>query len=367
MKTQFIIAAVLSAGLLQAQPLKRYDFKSIRVTYAFESSGMGSTTTGTRTLKADDYGNKESKEEVSTFTMKAFGKTTTEEKHTLDLLNGDTGYSINLLSREGTRMNLSELNKMVQPAGLAMAGDPEQYRGRDGMRKFVEDNNGTWEGEVVFMNRNCWVFTLMGVKMWMYKGLVLKSESTAYGMNISETATSIDENVSFPASAFEVPAGITISSQSAFSGPGDLMNGTDEGDETVAGPAPGLPYERFKSATTSLNIPGYTFFLTDNSDNLYLTTYVKTETDQVVIMMENEPRFYEMAEGGDGVEVIDAYAFNGHDAVYLRITNEEDGTPADARMFLYHMPEFHSVLYIITGIPMSREKIEQLVLKIKFV
>ncbi|MCO5266799.1 MAG: hypothetical protein M9948_13120 [Lentimicrobium sp.] len=365
MKTLYTSLLLMAAIGLQAQPVKRYEFKSIIITYAFESSGMGSRTTGTKTLKIDDFGAKEAKEEISTFTMTAMGNTTTEDKHTLDLLNGDFGYSINLLTHEGTKMNVAEIARAFQPAGMAMAGDLEKYRGQEGMKRFVEENGGTWHGNESFLNKNCWVFDMMGVKMWMYKGVILKSESTAWGMDITETALTVQENVSIPENAFEVPSGITITEQQAMGGLGSLFGEMEPGDDPAIGPPPGLNYEKFKTATSNLNIPGYQLFLTDNSDNIYLTTYVKSETDQVVIMMENEPRFYEMAEGGEGMVVENTYSFNGHDAVYLHITNEDDGTPVNSRALLYHMPEYQSVLYIITGIPMSQQKLEQIIKQIQ--
>jgi len=365
MKKLLIIVLTALALNLAAQQTRRYEFKSMVVNYTIQSSGMGSTTFGSRLLRIDDYGIKESREEEATTTTKGFGKTSTEKKHTLDILNGDFGYSIDLITREGTKSNIGEFAGKFAPAGMAMAGDLEKYKGKEGMKRFVEENGGTWHGDEIFMTKNCWVFTVLGVKMWMYKGLVLKSESTAWGMNITETATSVDENASIPANAFEVPSGIHISE---ISGQG-LLNGIpgfDNPGDTPPQPAPGLPYPRFKQVTTGLNIPGYTFYLTDDSDNLYLTTYVKSETDQVLLMMENEPRFYEMAQGGNGIFVENNYLFNGHEAVYLRITREDDGTPTDARMLLYHLPEYKSVFYIITGIPFTQQKLEQIISQIKF-
>ena len=366
MKTILLSTCILAGIVLQAQPVKRYEFKSIVINYTIESSGMGSTTTGTKTLKVDDFGSKEAMEEISTTTTKLFGKITTEKKHTLDILKGDYGYSIDMITKEGTKMNVREVAKAFQPAGMAMADDLQKYKGKEGMRLFVEENDGVWEGEASLLGKNCWVFSMMGVKMWMYKGVVLKSESTAWGMNITETATSVDENMAIPASAFEIPAGISITEQPEMEGLDALMGGMDVEDDSPSVAAPGLPYDRFKAATTGLSITGYQYFLSDNSDNIYLTTYVKSETDQVVIMMENENRFDEMAEGGDGIELIKRYTYRGHDAAFLRITNEDDGTPTDARLFLYHLSEYQSVLYILTGIPMSQENLELIISKIRF-
>jgi hypothetical protein len=367
MKHLFALILALIAVSVMAQNTRRYEFRSMVVTYKLESSGMGTTSSGTKTLKIDDYGAKEAREEKSSSTTSLFGKTTKEDKHTLDLLAGDYGYSIDLINREGTRMNVTEMANAFRPAGMAMAKDLEKYQGKDGMKLFVEDNGGTWHGDETFLGKSCQVFSLMGVKMWMYKGLMLKSESTAYGMEIRETAQSVQENVSIPASAFALPDGITITDLDKMEGLEGILGGLSENEDEqpAEGSPPGLAYDRFVKATTGLKIPGYKYFMSDNSTTLYLTSYVKTENDQVVIFMENESRFYEMAGGGEGMIVEENYTFDSHDAVYIRITHEDDGTPVDSRSLLIRMPEHEAVLYLITGAPFPKSELENIIRQIR--
>lgn len=367
MKKAFTLILAMMTISLMAQNNQRYEFRSMIVTYSLESSGMGTTSAGTKTLKIDDFGAKEAREEKSSSTTSLFGKTTREDKHTLDLLEGDYGYSINLITREGTRMNVTEMVNAFRPAGMAMAKDFEKYQGKDGMKLFVEDNGGSWHGDETFLGKSCQVFSLMGVKMWMYKGLILKSESTAYGMNIRETALSVQENVSIPASAFALPDGITLTDLDKMEGLEGILGGLaeNEDDQPTGGTPPGLAYDRFVKATTGLKIPGYKYFMSDNGSTLYLTSYVKSENDQVVIFMENESRFYEMAGGGEGMIVEENYTFNSHDAVYIRITHEDDGTPVDSRSLLIRMPEHEAVLYLITGAPFPKSDLENIVKQIK--
>jgi hypothetical protein len=142
--------------------------------------------------------------------------------------------------------------------------------------------------------------------------------------------------------------------------------GLQEEDDEEVGPPPGLSFDRFETATTSLNIPGFPVFMSDNSGGIYLTSYAKSETEQVIIFMENEGRFYEIAQGGEGMIVESTYTLDGHEAVFINITHEDDGTPTNSRSLLIHMPEHQAVLYIIASLPMSKSELEGILRQIRF-
>jgi len=93
---------------------------------------------------------------------------------------------------------------------------------------------------------------------------------------------------------------------------------------------------------------------------------MQSETEQVVIFMENEGRFYELAQGGEGMIVENTYTLDGHNAIFMRITREDDGTPTDSRSLVVALPEHNAVLYIIASLPMSKSELEGIIRQIRF-
>lgn len=72
-------------------------------------------------------------------------------------------------------------------------------------KNMLEAIGGQKTGEEVFMNYNCEVWTAMGTKMWIYKGLPLKAESSIMGMKTIKIATSIKLNTKVLDSYFKLP------------------------------------------------------------------------------------------------------------------------------------------------------------------
>lgn len=65
------------------------------------------------------------------------------------------------------------------------------------------DAEKTGTGRV--LGYKCDIWSLMGSNIWVYKGVVLKSESSAMGMKTVETAISAKFNISISDKKFELP------------------------------------------------------------------------------------------------------------------------------------------------------------------
>jgi hypothetical protein len=361
MKNKFLtIVLILTGTVLFGQQQGKYFFtKSGHIEYT-----LGGNWTGTKSVWFDDYGMlmRTLTESTSTVTIAGFTSTTSEKK--LEIRRGKDIWVVDLLTNTGSKSDIGLQTDMGR--NMTQGKSDEELHQME--RKVITDMGAAITGYETFLGKKCLIFTWGTTKFSQYKGIPLKSEVTQTGvLSLLETAVSFEENISVSASKFEIPGNIEFQQGANLS---DLLKGLENSGESEEqeenGTPPGLSYERFGIATKKLNIPGFPFFMSDNSGGIYLTSYAKSETEQVIIFMENEGRFYELAQGGEGMIVENTYTLDGHDAIFIRITREDDGTPTDSRSLVVALPEHSAVLYIIASLPMSKSELEGIIRQIRF-
>ncbi|MBK6964821.1 MAG: hypothetical protein IPH20_13005 [Bacteroidales bacterium] len=353
------IVLILTGTALFGQQQGKYFFtKSGHIEYT-----LGGNWTGTKSIWFDDYGMlmRTLTESTSTVTVAGFTSTTAEKK--LEIRKGKDIWVIDLLTNTGSKSDIGLQTGMGR--NMTQGKSDEELHQME--RKIITDMGATITGYETFLGKKCLMFTWGTTKFSQYKGIPLKSEVTQTGvLSLLETAVSFEENISVPASKFEIPDNIEFQQSGGLS---EVLKGLESSGEYQEqeenGTPPGLSYERFEIATKSLNIPGFPYFMSDNSGGIYLTSYAKSETEQIIIFMENEGRFYEMAQGGEGMIVESTYSLDGHDAVFINITHEDDGTPTNSRSLLVRMPEHQAVLYIIASLPKSKSELEGIIRQIR--
>jgi len=192
MKSKVIILTcalfLLAASFVQGQEYRKYPFKSGKVEYKLEGN-----TKGTEVIYWDDYGMKEVNIEQSE--SKMFGQTTISNSTTLTL--GSYVYEWN-----------DEDERVYQTSNpIAESWEEGNYDDED-----VEDFSiQTIEalgfekiGTESVLGKKCDVYKGLG-KIWVWKGLSLKTEVKVLGTKSIITATNISTNVRVPSSVFELP------------------------------------------------------------------------------------------------------------------------------------------------------------------
>ena len=362
MKNKILIfVLILSWTALFGQQQGKYFFvKSGHIEYT-----LGGNWSGTKSIWFDDYGMLMRTHTQSTSTVSLAGITSTTTENKLEIRRGKDIWVVDLLTNTGTKSDIA----FQTGVGRNMTEGKSDEELHQMERKVITDMGATITGYETFLGKKCMTFNWGTTKFSQYKGIPLKSDVTQTGvLTLLEMATSFDENINVPASKFEIPQNIEFQQGGGFS---DLLNGLEDAgafqdeDNEEPGTPPGLSFERFEAATKNLNIPGFPFFMSANSDGVYLTSFAKSETEQIVVFMENEGRFYEMVQGREGMVVENTYTLDGHDAVYINITHEDDGTPTNSRSILLNMPEYQAVLYIVASLPMTKSELEGIVRQIK--
>lgn len=133
---------------------------------------------------------------------------TKQSSKTLILEDGEFSYMIDLEAKTGYKSKIGEGED--DPTDLIKSDDEVTFR------QMIEKEGGKILGNETFLGKDCIVIEIsekaddgkaLATKMWYYKGIPLKMSNKSYTME----ATKFEENVSIPASRFEVPAGITMS------------------------------------------------------------------------------------------------------------------------------------------------------------
>ena len=197
MKKINLLLTILSMLFITAAQAgaKRYEVKSGIVSYKIEGGGalfgFSTKTTGTEKLYFTDWGNVELRELHEK--ENAMGKTTVTD-HITKIDHG-TVYSVDNKRKVITKQDIAMLKDMDKQ------GKNMSAMGKDMMKQMGGKKTGT--GKV--LGYPCEIWEMMGTKVWMYKGVPLKTEADIMGFKHLQIATSAKFNVSVPKSRFKLP------------------------------------------------------------------------------------------------------------------------------------------------------------------
>ena len=181
----FLAGSTLYAGA------KRYNIKSGLVSYHTSTSGsimgFGTQAEGSKTIYFKEYGNVEVQEATNTSTT--MGKQ--ESTHTLTKFHNGMIYSVDFDHKTIIKQDMSTI----------MGDKNMQAMGQD----MLEKMGGKKIGSGKVLGYNCEVWEAMGGKMWFYKGVPLKMESSMMGIKTTEIATKASFNKNIPNAKFKLP------------------------------------------------------------------------------------------------------------------------------------------------------------------
>ncbi len=353
------------AGAQNAQQGKYFFVKSGHIEYA-----LGGNTTGTKTVWFDDYGMLMYTLTESTTVAKILGIKSKSNEKNLEIRKGDKIWKIDLLKNTGGIIDIEAQTKK----GKDMTLGKSDAQLLEMEKKVLTDIGAKIEGYETFLGKKCLKFSLGSTNFLQYKGIPLKSDVPLLGISYTETATSFEMNINVPASKFEIPKNIKLeeavelpdlsSGLGSLKDLGNILKGEDD-QKNSDGLAPGMNYGKFVEATKNLAIPGYRYFMSSNDDQLYLTTYVKSENDQVIIFAEHDSRFDELVVGNESQDVKSKYTLKGRSAAFIHINKEDDGTPVESRMLITRLPLQKTALYVISAKAFTQKQLEDILAQIK--
>ncbi len=190
----FLAAIVYSTiSIAQKQEYKQFAVKSGYIEY--ELSG---NTTGTKKFWWDNYGMKSRTEIKSTTTIKIFGRTSKEEQNSISITDGTTNYTWDLVKGTAYKTSNHEYVDMGKELTKDMTEAELVQMGQD----IIDALGGERLGTESILGKTCEVIKVMMAKVWIYKGLPLKSEAKMLGITSLEKAVDFKENITIPKQTF---------------------------------------------------------------------------------------------------------------------------------------------------------------------
>jgi len=192
-------SSILFAG---SDMMKRYDVKSGKIEYSIKESGniMGMVKikgVGKKRLIFDDYGTKDLTEENKVKKETTGGQAKVEKTHTLMYMNNGIMYRVDFKKKTIVRMK----NPAMAVNAMMGGGKNMKQTGEAMMKSMGGKKTGT--GKV--LGYTCDVWSLMGVKQCIYKGIPLRIESNIMGLKSVQVATKADFNIALTDDDFKLP------------------------------------------------------------------------------------------------------------------------------------------------------------------
>ena len=192
MKAKAILASLLmlvAVGLSAQEkaPVKKYGFKSAIAKFATEVMGQAVEST----IYIDEYGAKEC------------------QKAKVEVPGMGTMES-GVISKEGKTWNVNYTMKQVQEVAINPGDQPNFLDLNEETRKMFKIEE---VGQEKVLDYDCTVYTLVttsgeisaNAKLWVYKGLPMKTETEAMGMKVTNVVTEFKEDAMVLPQVFDVP------------------------------------------------------------------------------------------------------------------------------------------------------------------
>jgi len=332
-----ILAVLISVQVAIAQQkAQQYAIKSGYIEYTLTGN-----TTGTKKIWWDNYGEKSRTETVSKTVTKMFGMKNVDESHTVDILVKDKYWSANLLEQEGYKGSVPYYKESTAFVNGMSEKEQEEFA-----NSTIKALGGERLANETFMGRSCDVLKVMGAKIWVYKGLTLKSEAKVLGIVSNETATKVVENKSVAASQFLPLSNISYESvdqqQQALFGDMSEMGNMEsyEGDNEEVDMVPvKYPYDKFQKNVNAFSADGYKKMMVQSIEGSHSAMFMKN-FQSVVSLSAVSRKNGDISQEGN----FETFTHKGKKCMY-GVLDEEDG---DVHMLVVEVPQYDT--YLILGV-----------------
>jgi hypothetical protein len=193
-------AISLLASTAFAEEARRYKMPSAIVKYQ-----LSGTRTGSEELAFDRFGMREVRR--TTAQMTVAGRSFPSNQ--LTIMDGETTTTVDLTARTASQMPTPLLKELIA-AARQQGGDMTDL----GM-KMIQRMGGVKTGDATVVGKPCevWEIRTPATKLWVWGGVVLRSETQMAGQVIKVEALSVQENPTLPAGTFALPEGISVRSE----------------------------------------------------------------------------------------------------------------------------------------------------------
>lgn len=290
---------VLLLSLFACSVLAQYSVKSGYIEYELTGD-----VSGKRSIWFDNHGKLYCEIDSSQTQWRDAGEIFTTVYNRMIVYDSMYMYEVDLTERTGYRIEMPEWSEDDYPYMKMNDDEMLEY-----LRSLTEEMDGVFHGEEVFLGRKCGVFEMWGTKMWIYKGLALKTETYLDDGFSTVVATRFEENIIVPAEKFTVPGDIEISDYSNY-------NYEDDGIdyEAYAYVDIEMPYEEFEKAMNKVKIKGFPDGVVSDLWGSFVADWQKSMIETISISAKHIDNYYlEVDLVSESSEHFNKY---GHDMIY---------------------------------------------------
>lgn len=192
----FILLVVFAiSSCVEQKPSHIFSFRSAKVLTVSYGKLFGTIRKTNTTIWVDSYGERMSVLSQSVNDYSNFGFDLSEEFKTLDIVRGDSVYSINLINNTGLVYSIRDYADSLCFERVAFCA----------YRKHLDGVN---QGTGIFNGFCCEKISLFDIQLWFYKGFPLKRVSKSLGDIFTEEALSFEENCPVDSSKFVIPQNV---------------------------------------------------------------------------------------------------------------------------------------------------------------
>jgi hypothetical protein len=312
-----LLCVILLLGVAstnKAQQAKRYAVKSGYIKYELSGS-----TKGTKELWWDNYGNKTCEVEKSTTTTKMFGIKNTEEKNRSTVIIKDKYWVADYIQNSGSTGTVPYYNE-----GQEFVNGMTEEEQKEFADEILAQMGGKNEGTENLNGYSCDLIKVMGIKSWIHKGLVLKTEGKILGIETNEMFVEFKPNSNVPASKFNPPSGVQYQDLSSVTGgfmgalgAFDEEMEKEDDEETIAIE---YSFDKFKKIVNDCNIEGYRCVAVNSFGGMHSASFMKGINSVMVIAQSDKN-----VENDEELNSFDSFRHNGHTCHFGEV-EEENGS-----------------------------------------
>ncbi len=308
-QTLVFLMSLLMLGTISAQEnkVKTYKIKSGYVKY----KPLDKHTTGTHEIWWDNYGKNMREVYNTTKTTKLFGKKRVEKRHVVTITKGKYVWTANLEKNTGTQ-GVNPMYDYIQD-NMGQMSEREQEQTANSI---LGNLGGKKVGTEKFMGYTCEVTKMWGTKVWMYKGVALKSEGKMLGIKTGEEAVEFKPNSNVSASKFEPLSSIKYEKSPGLE---DVFAQMDEEDDDDEKPIPlTYPFEKFKEKVGHYQPQGYMKMGPMNiQKSMYTCAWMKGQNNMVGVsaMSAKNNKEFNLEEFSK-IKGVEKFTHSGHICFY---------------------------------------------------
>lgn len=351
-QTILILAGFLVMNIATAQQkVQQYTIKSGYVEYKLTGN-----TSGTKKIWWDNFGEKSRTETQSETITKIFGIKNVDKTHTVEILVKDKYWTANLEDQSGHKGTLP-----FYKASRMLVENMTKKEQEEFANKTINALGGERLRSENFMGKTCDVIKVMGAKIWIYKGITLKTEAKILGMVSNETAIKFQANQAVSASKFAPVSNISYENidqeqQSMFGDMGSMegameamQNGDMDDNDNIQMIPVKYPYDKFQKKTNAFSYEGYKKMMVTSMDGVHSAVYMKGAGTALMIGAVSR-RNGDISQEGN----FETFTHKGRKCMYGKIDEGEDD---DSILLIVEIPQYDTYITIGSTPPQTKHEL----------